>query len=379
MKLVILSHEYHPIASGGVSLLLELTRHLAAQGFEITILTPLLPGTEEQECVAPGITVQRIRSGRKSLGNASLKELLLFGLASVPAAMKLARQGRADGFLSLFLVPAGLVGAVVRRITGKPHLVFIGGADLPSVSSKFGKVLARIKFLLRWILRTADGVLTAEGLEADVERLLPGVSQTVVRNGADVSTIAPPERAGREGEPLRLLTIGRLIERKGFFHLLEALRLLDPEQLAGLRLTIVGYGPIAGELERRIQLHGLEQTVDMAGMVAKDALPAFYARADCYVFYAEPEGTSLAMVEAMAHALPVVTSDVPGNRELCDGNGVMIPYGDPARLAGVFAGLLALDRAELRAMGVRSREIATGYDWSEISRVYAAALRRTQP
>lgn len=378
MKITVLSHEYYPIASGGVSLILELTEHLARQGFKITILTPLLPGTQEYEKISDSIEIIRINTKRKSLGNASLKELLTFGFLAVPAAIKMARQGRVDCFLSIFLVPAGLVGAIAKLFSGKPHVVFIGGADLPSVSSKFGRVLGKIKFLLRWILHKADTVLTAEGLENDVKKLLPSVNQTIVRNGAEVSCIAPPQREGREDKPIQLLTIGRLIERKGFFHLIDALNLVDKPTLEKLRLTIVGYGPIENELAQRIKKYGLENNVIMAGGVPKKELPKYYEEADAYVFYAEPEGTSLAMVEAMAYELPVITSDVPGNRELCQGNGFAPEYGNAQLLAKIITEFAGLDRGKLHEMGQQSRKIAKGYDWAEISKIYGSAIRQTE-
>lgn len=376
MRLLILSHEYHPVASGGASLLLELCPHLVRRGVEVVILTPRLPGTPPVESPAPGITVVRRHCGRRSLGNAALWELAAFGGLAIPWSRGLIRSLRPDALLSLFLVPAGFSGAVAGRLAGLPHLVFVGGADLPQVDSAFGQLLGRITPLLRWILRSAAGVLVAEGLEGEVLRLAPGLPLVSVRNGADVAAITPHPPSWDGRRPLRLLTIGRLIPRKGAHQLVEALALLPPEQRTRFHLTVVGYGPLQETMERTIAEAGLSGQVTLAGRVAKADLPEFYRQADLYLFYSTPEGTSLAMVEAMAHGLPVVTSDVPGNRELCDGNGLRVPLGGAQPLARALAQLLTTPPATLTPWSQRSRDIALEYDWSAIAPHYLALLER---
>jgi len=373
MRYLIVTHEYEPIVSGGVSLVRHLSIQLARLGHEVIVLAPKLPGTEKVSSPEAGVEVVFVETFRKSLGNAGIIDLVGFGLLVIPSLIKNVRQRQVDAVLSIFLVPAGFSSMVASALTGVRHVTFIGGADLPDVSSKNQGVLGWLKGILRMIVRISDAVLVAEGLEEFARPIAGNSPMTTVRNGADLSSIVPRERFSTERSPIKLLTVGRLIERKGSLHLVQALAEMAPEQRKLFHLTIVGYGPIEEKLKHEIQKHGLSEIVILAGQVAPTDLAEYFHAADAYVFYAAPEGNSLAMVEAMAHGLPVLTSDVSGNRELVDGNGMTVPFDNVAALGEALIALCKA-RPDFLQWGSRSRELSRRYDWKEIAKVYERAL-----
>jgi glycosyltransferase involved in cell wall biosynthesis len=142
------------------------------------------------------------------------------------------------------------------------------------------------------------------------------------------------------------------------------------------RLRIVGDGELRGALEARAARLGLGgEAVRFAGELHGEELVAAYASSDAFVLPSDREGMPLAALEAMASALPVLATDVPGNRELLDGVGLLVPP-DPAALA---AGIdrLAGDpglRWRLAAAGARA---ARARSWAsvaeQVERVYAEA------
>jgi predicted glycosyltransferase len=181
----------------------------------------------------------------------------------------------------------------------------------------------------------------------------------LIRHGVDVtrfSCAAPPG-----AEPLRLLAVGRLVEKKGFDILIgAAARLTVP-----FSLRIVGDGPLRAPLSQMIRDFGLAGRVELCGTRNHDQLPSEYAAADLVVVPSvvdgrgDRDGLPNVVLEAMASTRPVVASDVAdlGSAVIDGRTGLLVPPGDPAALAAALNSLL--HRAELRrALGAEARRRA---------------------
>ncbi|MBO3142145.1 glycosyltransferase family 4 protein [Dermatophilus congolensis] len=126
----------------------------------------------------------------------------------------------------------------------------------------------------------------------------------------------PPDgRAGRQGQPLRLLFVGRLVPEKGGPLLLEALTLLK-ERGTAVQVRFVGDGPARKLLERSTRERGLEQMVEFVGAVGQDDMIPHYHWADVFTLPSYMEGLPVVIMEALATELPVITSRINGIPEL---------------------------------------------------------------
>lgn len=172
-------------------------------------------------------------------------------------------------------------------------------------------------------------------------------------------------RAARSPDGFHVLFVGRLVPEKGPSVLLDAVAALrrDPA-LDGVRTTvrIVGSGPLADVLAAQVVRDGLADTVELLGPLGNEDLPAQYAWADAFCLPSFAEGVPVVLMEAMATAVPVVTTPVAGIPELVqDGvSGRLVPPGRPDLLAAALrdvallgaegrAGLGAAGRAHVRA------------------------------
>jgi glycosyltransferase involved in cell wall biosynthesis len=106
------------------------------------------------------------------------------------------------------------------------------------------------------------------------------------------------------------------------------------------RLWLVGEGPEHEQLERQIRELGLSAKVSLVG--AFDCVEDLLFAADHFVLPSSEEGLSNSLLEAMAAGLPVVVSDIPGNRRAVenDVNGVVVPVNNSAALAAAIGRLL---------------------------------------
>lgn len=161
-----------------------------------------------------------------------------------------------------------------------------------------------------------------------------------------------------------LVTVGGLVERKGFHRVIEQLPALLKRHPT-LHYLVVGgpstEGDMSAELRSLVRSLGLDERVHFLGLVAPDELHRVLSAADLFVLSTRNEGWANVFLEAMACGLPVVTTDVGGNREVvcADHLGLVVPFGDGAALAD------AISRAlDMRWDGARIRAYAESNTWS---------------
>lgn len=182
------------------------------------------------------------------------------------------------------------------------------------------------------------------------------------------SAASPPDRLPGQGKVFRLLSTrgwepiyGVDLIARAFARVAE----LHPQ----LQLVMLGNGSMAGDLRKILAPFGLNlleqdaagasRRVLFPGQIGYTELPRTYRSADLYISASHSDGTSISLLEAMACGLPVLVSDIPGNREwVTPGlNGWLFPDGDPEALAQAI--LHALDHREgLAEMGQNARKIA---------------------
>jgi glycosyltransferase involved in cell wall biosynthesis len=173
----------------------------------------------------------------------------------------------------------------------------------------------------------------------------------VVRMAVDAARFRPREddRALRTGagDPLHVLTVGRLVPEKGAPVLVDAVARARARGVP-VRLSVVGAGPLAEQLAAQAESMGVADVVELVGPLGQQDLPDRYRAADVFCLPSFAEGLPVVLMEAMASGLPVVTTAIAGIPELVDDHrtGLVVP---PGRADLVADALVALARdPELR-------------------------------
>ncbi len=186
----------------------------------------------------------------------------------------------------------------------------------------------------------------------------------VIRCGVEVAPDSVEIDAGPEipaaGRPFRVVTVCRLVEKKGVDVLLQGLSLL-PADLPW-RLTVAGDGPLRGELEELAVNLGVNGRVRWLGSVANGRVAELLADADVFALICrtdargDRDGIPVALMEAMAAGVAVLAGELPAVRELvADGEtGRLVDGTDPAAVAGALEGL-ARDVPQRRALAEAGR------------------------
>ena len=177
--------------------------------------------------------------------------------------------------------------------------------------------------MINWKIDGLIGVssLTLEGFE-DFKG-----PKTVIPNGIDLTEFKPeaPKVKKYDDGKINLLFVGRIEERKGLIYLLKAYQILErdlpPKFGGGLRLLIVGEGPLKTECQRFVREQGLRE-IYFEGEKTNQELVSYYNTTDIFVSPAIfGESFGLVLIEAMACGKPVVAFAIEGYKEVLTGKG----------------------------------------------------------
>jgi phosphatidylinositol alpha-1,6-mannosyltransferase len=296
----------------------------------------------------------------------------------------LAREVGASRILLDPALPVGLLGSKLRSA---PYGVVVHGAEVTVPARLPGS-----SQLLRRVLRGADLVVSAGGYPlAEAEwaagRALPHV---IVPPGVDTERFHPLDAEGRAAARGRLglpvegrlvVSVSRLVPRKGMDVLIEAAARLSPER-PDLCVAIGGTGRDRRRLDRLVRRTGAP--VWLLGRVGHDDLPDLYACADVFAmlcrnrwFGVEQEGFGIVFLEAAAAGVAQLAGESGGAAEaVIDGaTGAVAPTPqDPAAVARLLAGLLD-DPTRCHQMGERARErAAADFSYDGLARRLGEAL-----
>jgi glycosyltransferase involved in cell wall biosynthesis len=196
---------------------------------------------------------------------------------------------------------------------------------------------------------------------------------SVIRNGVDTARFTPRAAARGPSAPPVIGFVGRLSPEKNPALFLRAAARIRA-RMPRARFVVVGDGPLRGELE------ALASTLAIRDAVAFDGectdMPVRYRALDLMLLTSWHEGTPLALLEAMASGVPVVSTDVGGVAELIvsDATGALVPPGDDAQMAERACELLG-SPGTLATMGERAREhVRVHFSIDEQVRATAALL-----
>ena len=285
-----------------------------------------------------------------------------------------------DVFIAHF-GPAGVTAAKLRElgvIRGKIATIFHG----IDISSR--EVLNHYTPEYQQLFRRGDLMLPISNLWAGRLQKMgcPREKIAVSRMGVDMTRFSPrPVKA--PATPLEIISVARLTEKKGLHVAIEACRQLK-EQGVAFRYRILGIGPWERRLRTLIEQYQLEDVVEMPGFKPSHEVKAMLDDADVFLLPSvtgadgDMEGIPVALMEAMAVGIPVVSTLHSGIPELveADKSGWLVPENDARALAQRLAAFSQLDTDELAPVVKRAREkVEHDFNQQVINRELASLLQ----
>jgi colanic acid/amylovoran biosynthesis glycosyltransferase len=280
---------------------------------------------------------------------------LVFTPKSAAVAYELERKGVTHVHAHFATHPA-LSALVIHRLTGIPFSLTAHGHDVHCNRRMLREKLEAAEFAVSVSEYNRELMVRECG-----EHLRPKIH--VIHCGTDTAFFAPAVQADSGARPLRIVCIATFREVKGHKYLIEACRLLQ-QRGVGFHCDLVGSGELRADVERCIASVGLSQRFTVHGPQPRPAVRRLLQAADVKVLPSilasngMREGIPVALMEAMACALPVVSSRLSGIPELVDdgASGLLVAPRDSMGMADALEKLA--QNAALRArMGLAGRTI----------------------
>lgn len=308
---------------------------------------------------------------------------------------RLDRRHNFDAWHGTVGFPIGV--SLIRAAAGRrPHLVRCAGDDIQVVPEiGYGMRLdPRVDRLVREWLPRADILVAITRSVADEYTRL-GIPQDRVRhipNGVDIGRFevavdrgAVRRRLGLPEQDFLFLAVGRNHPKKGYADLLRAVRLLGEHGRTDFAVAVAGSS--TEQLADAAARQGVSDRIHLLGAlgapsrggdldVPGDDLVELYRAADGFVFPSHIETFGIALVEAMAAGLPVITTDGPGCRDIAEGGTYadMVPVADVGALADAMARFLD-HPGHVRDRIAQSRARAKAFSWDRIVDEYIDVYR----
>ena len=355
--------------------------------YSIHVLAPHFPGAKTEENIGE-IHVKRFRYFFEPLERlayhggilAKLKKnpflyglLPFFFMGELLALIKCLRQHRFNLIHAHWLIPQGLAALLACRLIKScpPLLCTSHGGDLFGLQ---GIIMNKIK---KWVILKSDALtVVSRTMREEVEMLGADHKRVhVIPMGADLKNRFVPVESKNNNDSL--LFVGRLIEKKGLYYLINAMPLIlirHPQ----VYLRVAGDGPERINMERECKNLKISKHVRFLGAVKNDLLPALYQTSDVVVFPSviaddgDREGFGLVLLEALGCECAVVTTDLPAMKDIITHGktGIVVPQKNVEKLAEKIIRLLD-DPVFRRSLGKEGRRfVLERYDWNRIASQY---------
>jgi glycosyltransferase involved in cell wall biosynthesis len=353
MNILMFNYEYPPVGGGGGVVHALIAEELARR-HRVVVVTSRVGQLPRQETVN-GVEVHRVPVlGRSDPAAASLLSMLTYPPGAWVAGARLVRRERFDVVNSHFAVPTGPGSLPIAKLAGLPHVVSLHGGDVYDPSKRLSphrfavlrlavtQVLRRSSVVIAQSNNTRDNVYRYYRYRGPIEIVPLGIRIPEV-------PVAPRSALGLPAGVFLLVTVGRLVRRKGVD---ELLRILARPGFDAFHLAVIGTGPELPGLQALSQELGLAARIHFLGRVSEETKWQVLKASDAYVSTTMHEGFGLVYLEGMASGLPIVTYDNGGQTDfLADGvTGRLVPVGQIDAMAAALQSLAA-DPAAARRIG----------------------------
>ena len=367
MKILVINFEYPPVGGGASPVGEEVAIQLYMMGNQVDVITMaygLLPQYEERN----GIKIHRIESGRKLPNMSRLVEHLKFLYGARKFLKTHLKNNNYDVVHAHFFISSGVLAYWLWKYHKIPYIITPHGSDLPGYNPDHFKWMHLFTpRLIRLLILNCQFVISPS-------KYLGNLVIPLLKNDNDKLKIIPygitlPEPSPQDKKNI-ILSTGRLLRRKGFHWLIEAVSSID----IGYELHIAGDGPMMSELKElasrsktRVVLHGW---LDNKSKKYHDLL----RKAKIYSLVSSSENVPVSLLEAMSYNCAVITSDETGCAELVADAGVLIPANNLEVLKSTISDLVQ-DEDRIIELGKRAQKrVKDHYVWSKVGLSYKEVL-----
>jgi len=364
----------------------ELSKRLTDK-FDISVLAPHYPMAKEYE-VMDKMRVHRFRYFFEKheklacdggiLPNLKKNKLFFlqvpfFLIAAFFALRMQIKENRPDVIHAHWIIPQGLIAALLKIFYGVPFVVTSHGSDVSGIKG-FG-------FFKNFILENADRItVVSSSLKKELlSKVNPRLKVDIIPMGVDSKLFTPRKRNSLIRKKYKisghfLLFVGRLSPEKGINYLISAMQEIS-KSFSDAKLLVVGSGSVEPELKEYANRLELNKNILFVGNIPNEKLPEYYATADIFVSPSIREGFGLTFVEAQLSGCVPVGTSVGGIKDIIENGktGLLCKPCDAEDLAKKVIFLME-NLEDRKKISENAKINAKRFEWNVISKKFNEIL-----
>jgi len=367
-NILVLNYEFPPLGGGAASVSYEIAKRYVLKGYKVDVVTMGYEGLPSFEIIN-GINIYRVKCLRKRKETCETHELFTYILSAIFVLIRRLKKCKYDFCHCHSLIPSGIIALFLKKRYGLNYIVTIHGSDIPGYNNdRFQFEHLFTKPLLKIIGSNAKFISSPSLFLKDLAMQKIGKLNIVhIPNGIDLdwlnlNFVKPKEKI--------ILSTGRLLERKGFQTLINAVKDIE----LPYEVNIAGDGPYRKQLKKlakrsktKIVFHGW---LDKGSIEFKD----LYEKASIYVLASSKENASIALLEGMAARCAVISTNVSGCPETIGNAGFLIDFNDADALKQILIDL-CYDKKIVEEFAQQAYDRVISYFlWDKIVDMYVAIL-----
>lgn len=360
LKILMLNYEFPPLGGGAGNATYYLLKEFAKYpNIEIDLITSSID-KERVKKFSKNITIYFLYINKKgNLHYQSQKDLLKYSWKAYKLAKKLKKTKNYNLCHAFFGIPCGYIAMKLKI----PYIVSLRGSDVPFYNNRFywfDKFI--FKRISKKVWKNSKATITnSKGLKELALNSSPNQKIEVIYNGVNTEEFKPLKNK-KHNKKIVIISTGRLIERKGYEYLLEALK-----ENKNFELWLVGDGNLKGRLKDISNKNKVN--VKFLGKIDHSKINNLLQKADIFCLPSLNEGMSNSILEAMACGLPIITTNVGGSQELINGNGFVLNKESSEELKEAIEKYLKNPKL-LKIHGNKSRLLAERMSWENVAGEY---------
>lgn len=370
LKIITLNYEFPPLGGGASPVSFEIAKGLSQLGHEVEVVTMGFGDLPKIEIIN-NIKVHRVKCWRSKKEICHPWEQITYLFASYFYVRKMLQKKQYDLCHCHFLIPTGLLARKLKKKFGLDYFVSSHGSDIPGFNQDRFKLLH--KFTRPWLLkvfREAKFQTTPSFFLKDLmeDKVLKEKSNKiiVIPNGSRSLKI---NNISKENI---IVSVGRLLKRKGFQYLIQAFNELD---LNNWKLYVIGNGPYRKNLE---SMANNNPNIVFTGWLdnTKDRLKILYNKAKIFSLLSRSESQGIVFLEAMSTGCAILSANSTACQETVSKNtGFLVNPLDISQVKEKLKVLIS-DKNLLREFSENAeKEYETRYTWPLIINKYIETIQ----
>ena len=378
LKLLLLNYEYPPLGGGAGKATRAIAQQLVAMGHNVDVVTSNIEFSYN-ETVDNGVKVHAVPSLRKGIHDCGFRGAITYLFFAYFKILRLFSFKNYDVVHYFFGLPTAFLSILPGRHRKLPYIVSLRGSDVPKYDVYNKKLVFLHKLYLpltKLIWKRAKAVVAVtNSLRQTALLAKPNQSIDVIPNGIDTSIFFPSTERDKNDNEFRLITVSRLIKRKGIQYVLKALSDIKDNSIG---LTIIGEGNYENELRKMGKNLGLTGSVAFLGFRERDKIASYLRESDVFILSSLAEAFGNVIAEAMACGLPIIGANEGGIPDLVSKeNGILVQPGNIEQIKSAITTMKNDKEMRIRMGKINAEKIVQKYCWEKIALAYNDVYKRS--